>query len=254
LEEAAIRPHKSQYWLNPRIDDPEQHKEQVAAVCDVYLKAVELEAAGVHVTSCDEKTSIQALERAAPTRPTKPGLDERQEFEYRRHGTLCLIANLIVATGKILAPTLGATRDEEDFARHIEQTIATDPLAGWIFVVDNLTTHCSESLVRLVAKQEAIAVDLGAKRKDGILFDVESRRRFLCDDSHRIRFVFTPKHCSWLNQIEIWFSVLVRRALKRASFKSTDELREVILAFIGYFNDVLAKPYRWTYTGRPLAA
>lgn len=254
MEEAAIRPHKSQCWLNPRIDDPAEHAKQVATVCDVYHRAPALESAGVHVVSCDEKTSIQALERVAPTKPTRPGLDEKREFEYKRHGTLCLIANLVVATGKILTPTLGPTRDEEHFARHIEETIATDPEAGWIFVADNLTTHCSESLVRLIAKCEGIDVDLGGKRKDGILFDVESRRRFLSDESHRIRFVYTPKHCSWLNQVEIWFSILVRRALKRASFKSTDELRGAILAFIEYFNELLAKPFRWTYTGRLLAA
>ncbi|HEV2016855.1 MAG TPA: transposase [Gemmatimonadaceae bacterium] len=251
--EAAIRPHKSRYWLNPRIDDPVAHEKQVGAVCEIYRRAPELEAARIHVVSCDEKTSIQALERSAPTKPTRPHLDERREFEYKRNGTLCLIANLAVATGKILAPTVGPTRGEADFAEHILRTIATDPQAGWIFVADNLTTHCSESLVRLVAKEERIDADLGTKGSKGILLNVESRRRFLCDESHRIRFVFTPKHCSWLNQIEIWFSILVRRALKRASFKSTDELREAILAFIRYFNDVLAKPFRWTYTGKVLA-
>lgn len=226
----------------------------MAAVCDVYHQAPALEAAGVHVVSCDEKTSIQALERVAPTKPPRPGLDERREFEYERHGTLCLIANLVVATGQILAPTLGPTRNEADFARHIEDTIATDPGAGWIFVTDNLTTHCSESLVRLVAKCEALDVELGAKRTSGVLFDVASRRRFLSDESHRIRFVYTPKHCSWLNQVEIWFSILVRRALARASFASIDELEAAVLAFIRYFNEVQAKPFRWTYTGRVLAA
>lgn len=253
--EAAIRPHKSQYWLNPSIDDPEEHAKQVAAVCDIYRRAQELEAARVHVVSCDEKTGIQALERAAPTKPTRPGLDERREFEYRRNGTLCLIANLVVATGKILAPTVGPTRGEVDFARHIERIIATDSDAGWIFVADNLTTHCSESLVRLIAKLEKMDLDLGTKRsrRNCILSSVKNQRAFLCDESHRIRFVFTPKHCSWLNQIEIWFSILARRALKRASFKSTEELQQAILAFIAYFNDVLAKPFRWTYTGKVLA-
>ena len=253
MEEAAIRPHKSKYWLNPRIDDPEQHAKQVEAVCDVYRQAAELEAARIHVVSCDEKTGIQALERAAPTKPTRPGLDERREFEYRRHGTLCLTANFVVATGKILEPTIGPTRNEQDFARHVERTIATDPQAGWIFVMDNLTTHCSESLVRLIARLQGMNTDLGTKGKNGILANVKSRRVFLCDEAHRIRFVFTPKHCSWLNQVEIWFSILSRRALKRASFKSTDELRAALLAFIEYFNALLAKPFRWTYTGKVLA-
>lgn len=231
-----------------------EHGKQVVAVCDIYHQAPSLEAAGTHVVSCDEKTGIQALERVAPTKPTRPGLDERREFEYNRHGTLCLIANLLVATGKLIAPTIGPTRDEQDFAGHVERTIATDPSAGWVFVLDNLTTHCSESLVRLVANREQMDVDLGVKGRDGILCNVESRRRFLADPSHRIRFVYTPKHCSWLNQIEIWFGVLVRRALKRASFASTEELEAAITAFIGYFNATLAKPFRWTYTGRPLMA
>lgn len=253
MEEAAIRPHLSKYWLNPRIDDEEKHAKQVEAVCDVYRQAAELAAARTHVVCCDEKTGIQALERVAPTKPTRPGLDERREFEYRRHGTLCLTANFVVATGRILAPTIGPTRDEQDFARHVERTIATDPQAGWIFVADNLTTHVSESLVRLIARLEGMDIDLGTKGKKGILAEVASRRAFLCDETHRIRFVFTPRHCSWLNQVEIWFSILARRALKRASFKSTDELREALLAFIEYFNALLAKPFRWTYTGKVLA-
>ena len=130
-----------------------QHAEQVASICDVYAQAAALEEAGTHVVSCDEKTGIQALERAAPTLPTRPGKDERREYEYVRHGTLCLMANLQVATGKVLAPSIGPTRSEEDFARHVEQTVVTDLSARWLFVVDNLTTHCSETLVRWVAKR-----------------------------------------------------------------------------------------------------
>lgn len=253
MEEADLHPHRSQYWLNPKIEDPIQHGQQVASVCDVYAQAGALEAAGTHVVSSDEKTGIQALERAAPTLPTRPGKDERREFEYVRHGTLCLIANLQVATGKILAPTIGPTRTEEDFALHIEQTVATDASANWIFVVDNLTTHCSESLVRLVAKVDGIEGEMGKKGRFGILENVASRRAFLEDKVHRVRFVYTPKHCSWLNQIECWFSILVRRALRRGSFLSTDALGKRIREFIDYFNRLLAKPFRWTYSGRPLA-
>ena len=208
---------------------------------------------GTHLVSTDEKTGIQALERTAPTKPMCPGIEERIEYEYSRHGTLCLIANLDVATGQIIAPTLGPTRTEEDFADHIKQTVETDKPAPWIFVVDNLTTHCSESLVRWAASFIGFEGALGTKGKSGILKDVESRRAFLSDPSHRVRFVYTPKHCSWLNQIEIWFSILVRRALKRASFSSTEDLATRIREFIAYFNRVLAKPFRWTYTGRPLA-
>lgn len=209
---------------------------------------------GVHVVSTDEKTGIQALERAAPTLPMKPGLIERQEHEYIRHGTQVLIANFEVATGKLICPTVGDTRDEQDFAEHIERTMASDPSGTWIFLMDQLNTHQSEALVRWVAKQCAIFGDLGIKGKSGILKSMESRQAFLEDPTHRIRFVYTPKHASWLNQVEIWFSILVRRLLKRGSFTSTAHLRERILGFIEYFNTVLAKPFKWTYQGKVLVA
>jgi transposase len=254
LEEADLHPHRSRYWLNPKIEDQERYESEVRAVCDVYAQAQGLATEGVHVISTDEKTGIQALERAAPTKPMRAGFEELREFEYIRHGTLCLTANLDVATGKVITPTLGSTRNEEDFAAHIQRAIDTAPSDGWIFVVDNLTTHISEALVRLVAKAEGLELDLGRKRKRGILRNVESRRAFLSNPAHRIRFVYTPKHCSWLNQVEIWFSILARRALRRASFSSLPDLEQAIRNFIDYFNRLLAKPFRWTYTGRPLAA
>jgi hypothetical protein len=200
----------------------------------------------------DEMTGLQALERIAPTRPMKPGQVERREFEYARHGTQCLIGNFEVATGRVIAPTVQPTRTEEDFARHIAATVATDPEAGWIFVADNLTTHVSESLVLDVAEACGVTEDLGVKGKSGVLKSVATRRVFLMDESHRVRFVYVPKHTSWLNQIEIWFSILVRRVIKRGNFKSAGDLRERILAFIDYFNRTMAKPFKWTYTGRPL--
>ena len=207
---------------------------------------------GIHTVCVDEMTGIQALARIAPTKPLQPGRPERREFEYKRNGTKCLIGNFEVATGEVISPTVQPTRTEEDFARHIARTVATGPEAGWVFVSDNLTTHCSETLVKLVAKACAIEDDLGTKGKRGVLKSVATRREFLKDVSHRIRFVYVPKHTSWLNQIEIWFSVLVRRVIKRGNFGSAADLREKILAFIDYFNRTLAKPYKWTFTGRPL--
>lgn len=192
------------------------------------------------------------MERIAPTQPMKPGQPERREFEYKRHGTQCLIGNFEVATGEVIAPTVQQTRTEEDFVRHIAATVATDPEAGWIFIADNLTIHCSESLVGYVAQACRIAEDLGKKGKRGVLQSVATRKAFLRDPRHRIRFVYIPKHTSWLNQIEIWFSILVRRVIKRGNFKSVADLREKILAFIAYFNETLAKPFKWTFTGRPL--
>ena len=231
--------------------------EQVQTVCDAYAQAPAFQAQGGHLVSCDEMTGIQALERAAPTLPLRPGAVERREFEYIRHGTQCLIANFDVATGQVVAPSIGFTRTEADFAAHIDQTVATDPEAAWVFVLDNLNTHQSESLVRLVIARCELALDpqtLGVKERSGILRSMATRATFLTDPTHRIRFVYTPKHCSWLNQIEIWLSILARKLLRRASFTSTDDLRDRILAFIAYFNRTMAKPFAWTYSGRPLAA
>lgn len=209
---------------------------------------------GIHLISVDEKTGIQAIERDYPTQPAQTGQVERVEYNYQRHGTQALIANFEVATGKIISPTVQDTRTEVDFLLHIQQTVKTDPNAKWIFVSDQLNTHKSESLVKWIAKECGIEDDLGVKGKSGILENMTTRAEFLQDERHRIRFVYTPKHCSWLNQIEIWFGILSRRLLKRGEFKSTAELKERILKFIDFFNENLAKPFRWTYIGKPLMA
>ena len=234
------------------MDNPEQFDREVETVCELYQKAPELQAQGTHLVSTDEKTGIQALERKHPTLPMTPGRIERREYEYIRHGTLALIANFEVALGRILAPSLGPTRTEEDFAAHIAQTLANDPGGTWIFIVDQLNTHKSEALVRLVAQACDLAVDLGVKGKTGILESMETRAAFLQDPTHRIRFVYTPVHTSWLNQVEIWFSILVRRLLRRGNFTSVDDLKQHILDFIAYFNRTMAQPFQWTYAGRPL--
>jgi hypothetical protein len=254
LEEADLRPHRSRYWLNAKTKeaDPEAFDTDVQAVCAAYKTAAESLGPGVHVVSCDEKTGIQALERIAPTKPTRPGLVERFEFEYVRHGTLCLTASFDVGSGKVISHTIGETRGEVDFAEHIKRTIAIDPDGEWIFVADQLNTHKSAALVELVAEVGGLSGDLGEKGKCGPLHTMATRAAFLSDPSHRVRFVYTPKHCSWLNQVEIWFSVLARRVLRRGTFTSRDELRGRLDAFIAYFNATLAKPYRWTYAGRPL--
>ncbi len=226
----------------------------MAALCALYLTALELAQAGVYIVSTDEKTSIQALERKHETRPMIEGKAALREFEYIRHGTLALIASFAVATGRIIEARLGPTRTEEDFADHIEAVVATDPGAGWVFIVDQLNTHKSEALVRLVARHCGIDTDLGVKGKSGLLQSMPNRAEFLSCADHRIRFVYTPKHCSWLNQIEIWFSILVRKLLRRGSFKTVAELKQRIEGFIAYFNGTMARAFKWTYKGRPLQA
>ena len=190
--------------------------------------------------------------RLYPNQPMKPKQPERREFEYIRHGTQAMIANFEIATGKIITASIGDTRGEEDFLKHIKKTVATDHDGKWIFICDQLNTHKSEGLVRLIAKLCGIKEELGIKGKSGILQNMKSRSKFLANQTHRIRFVYTPKHCSWLNQIEIWFGILSRRLLKRGNFSSQEELKKRMIQFINFFNETLAKPFRWTYIGKPL--
>jgi len=239
------------YWLTP--PDDEQFDTKVRDICTLYRQANALAAKGERVVSTDELTGVQALERIAPNLPLVEGKVERREFEYIRHGTCSFIVSRDVVGGQIVAPACGPTRTEADFLAHLQGVVASDPSATrWHIVVDNLDTHRSESLVRWVAAESDLELALGEKGKSGVLHNRHSRAAFLSEPSHRIVLHYTPKHCSWLNQIEIWFSILVRKLLKRGSFTSVENLKAHVLAFIDYYNRTMAKPFKWTYQGKPL--
>lgn len=242
----------SRYWLNTEKDEAFDAKS--AAINGLYQRAAELADQGEMVVSNDEMTGVQAREQKVPAKRVRAGKPMLIEHEYIRHGTLAFIVSFNVSRGGILLATSGATRNEADYHAHIQHLVAENPdVKRWHIVADNLNTHCSESLVRFVAAESDLPIELGVKGVSGILKSVKSRVEFLTDPTHRIVFYFTPKHASWLNQIEIWFSILVRKLLRKGSFVSVDDLRNKVMLFIDYYNSTMTKPFKWTYGGKALS-
>jgi len=198
------------------------------------------------ISSSDEKTGIQAISHS---QTSKMGIGKLKkiESEYIRNGTTCLIASRNIKTGKLNAHTLGKTRKEGDFLGHVQEIVATQPGKKHIIICDQLNTHKSASLVKWVASVCYDTTDLGIKGKEGVLKSQKSRMEFLEDERHHIRFFYTPKHCSWMNQIENWFGTLERKVIKHGEFISVESLEKQISDFIYYYNNILSKPINWTF-------
>ena len=168
LKQAVLQPHRRKMWLHTKEKDPAVFEEQVKTVCQTYREAPRRAAQdGTRTISVDEMTGLQALERAAPDKPTQPDSVAKHEFEYIRHGTTTLIGNWDVVAGQMFACTLGPTRTEADFVLHIAQTVASDPNVPWVFVADCLNVHQSAGLVEWVAKTCELDQPLGKKRETG---------------------------------------------------------------------------------------
>jgi hypothetical protein len=243
LEEADLKPHRSVYWLNSHDPDFEAKAQDI---CQLYRHALRFYQEGRLVICADEKTGMQILQRRYPTQPVQPGKPEKREHEYIRHGVRALLASFVVPTGHLVW-NLGQTRTSADWAAHLANVVHQLPaMQRYDWVVDNLNTHWSLDVCRLVAAWCDLpfapkALECGVQR-----------RAFLSDPTHKHVFHFTPKHGSWLNQVELWFSVLARRFLKRGDDDSAHDFDTRLSAYLEVYNTHHAHPYRWTYTGQPL--
>lgn len=216
LRSIALKPHRMKYWLNP--SDPDFDK-KAAAVCELYVAPPP----ATVVLSIDEKPGVQALSRKYRTLPPKRGLIARVEFEYKRHGTRNIFAAFNVQTGHVLVDVTEdrSTPNVMAFLDRIVRHYRRGPI---IMITDNINTRRGEAAHAWLERHP------------------------------RARFVFTPLHGSWLNQVEIWFGILTRKALRGRSVPSLHALDDIIAAFTTYWNDREARPFAWTYTGKPLVA
>ena len=220
LSRAAIKPHLTEYWIMSDFSEPE-FEERCGEVCGLYVDPPE----NVLVVSIDEKTGIQAKAPTKPDTPPAPERPARREHEYTRNGTQCLFAALKVHHGDVLAMA-SKTRNRFDLIRFLEHLDAEIPVVEGqqiIAISDNLSTRGTQEVQDWLKAHP------------------------------RFSFRFTPTHASWLNQVEMFFSILARRLLKHGQFTDRDDLAVQMLAFVEHYN-LTAKPFRWTYTGKPLAA
>lgn len=246
-----MQPHKTEYWLYPKIGDWSWFVDRVKLICSQLISSVSKKNPNCHVLSLDEKSGIQALERYEERGPKSRGFKKRKEYEYVRHGTSTLIAAVNVEDGKVIKHHQGQTRDENDYCEFVKELVAGLPeLDQVVILADQLNTHVSESLVAWIAKlEEYERTELGIKGKEGILKSMESRRCFLERSYHRVRFIFTPKHCSWLNPIENWFAKLQRHIISKGNFTSITDLENKVDRYIHFHNKEIAKPINWKFRG-----
>ena len=243
LDEIDLKPHKSVYWLNSHDPDFDTKAQDI---CGLYLNAQRFYGEGRLILSSDEKTGMQALGRPHPTIEAQPGKPAKVEFDYIRHGTRCLLSTFCVPTGKVVWDLL-PTRTSVDWAAHLRHVAGQFPnMKRTDWIVDNLNTHWSLDVCRLVAELCDLRIDEKQLRTGA------QRRAFLTDESHKVVFHFTPIHGSWLNQVELFFGVLARRFLRRGVFGSMAEFEERLKAWLEKYNSQHAHPYQWTYAGKPL--
>ena len=243
LQQADLKPHRSVYWLNSH--DPD-FRAKAREICQLYLNAPLFYQQGRLVVCCDEKTGMQILQRNAPKKLILPGKPAKIEFEYTRLGTLCLMSTFVVTTGEVVWD-LGPTRTSLDFRTHLFRVAChfkQFPRIDWI--VDNLNTHCSLELCEILAYLNHVPFE--PKQ----LMTMVDRRRFLSNPEHNYVLHYVPLHGSWLNQVELWFSVLARQFLRHGDFLSVHHFKELLRIWLDEYNLERAHPYRWTYTGEPL--
>lgn len=245
LDEADIKPYRWRYWM--QITDPD-FETRMKDVTGVYLQAIALAKAGIPVFCVDEKTGMQALEREQPDRPTRQGKIRRRDHRYKRRGTTCFIGVFHVASGKVWGRFV-ESRDARTFAAIIHEVCESVPDAPAIhFVMDQLSTHWHTEVCKVVAEHSKRQV----QPKD--LKTGKQRKALLLAADKRVVFHFTPLRASWLDQIEVWFSILSRKLLAVESFTSVEDLQTKVFEFVEYYNRYHAHPFRWTYTGGPCRA
>jgi DDE superfamily endonuclease len=243
LEEADLKPPRSVYWLNS--PDPD-FEAKAQAICQLSLQALRFSPEGRLVSCADEKTGMQILQRCFPTQPAQPGKPEKRAYESIRHGVRALLASCVVPTGHLVWH-LGQTRTSADWAAHLANVVRQLPaMQRYEWGVDNLKTHWSLEVCQLVAQWCAVPLSPKALQRGA------QRRAFLCDPTHKHVFHFTPKHGSWLNQVELWLSVWARRFLKRGDYASVQDFDTRLSDYLEVDNTHHAHPYRWTSTGQPL--